>query len=216
MIPPLSIWKLEHPGLKWPGDDIIKDLRLAVVLAFNEGRLNHQPCGHEYGVAHHFDYEHPLSVVFICYPHHTQFHHWLRTRWLQASNPLYTQEFHDQLLQEFHDSYRAPGLPWSETASMDLLRLGRMTRKGPRVVRTTISQVRSAILAPEWDRFPKQGECLHGLAGTTWTELINSGHVKSIVIRKGNASRGIRLVSLTSYRAYLRSLEQQQSASSLK
>jgi hypothetical protein len=31
---------MEHPGLKWSGDDIIKDLRLAVSLAFNEGRLN--------------------------------------------------------------------------------------------------------------------------------------------------------------------------------
>ena len=167
MIPPLFIWKMEHPDLKWPGDDIIKDLRLAVNLAFNEGRLNQQPCvicGHEYGIAHHSDYEHALFVVSICYPHHTQFHHWLKTRWLQSSNLKYTQAFHDQVLQEFRDSYHAPGLPWSEPVSMDLLRLGRVARKGPQVVRRkTIAQVRSTILAPEWDRFPAQGEQLHGL-----------------------------------------------------
>jgi hypothetical protein len=110
MIPPLSIWKMEHPGLKWPGDNIIKDLRLAVNLALSERRLNQQPCvicGHEYGVVHHSDYERALFVVSICYPHHTQFHRWLKTRWLQSSNPKYTQEFHDQVLQEFCDSFRA-------------------------------------------------------------------------------------------------------------
>jgi hypothetical protein len=63
----------------------------------------------------------------------------------------------------------------------------------------------------EWERLPKAGHRLHGLARTTWIELINAGHIKSVVIRKGSASRGIRLISLPSYRAYLRSLEEPQS-----
>jgi hypothetical protein len=68
----------------------------------------------------------------------------------------------------------------------------------------------------DWVRLPKAKTRLNGLARTTWIELINSGHVKSVTIRKGNAKRGIRLVSMASYRAHLRRLEQQQSASSLK
>jgi hypothetical protein len=64
----------------------------------------------------------------------------------------------------------------------------------------------------EWGRLPKAKHRLEDLSRTTWMELIYAGHVKSVVIRKGAAQRGIRLVSLTSYRNYLRSLAQQQTA----
>jgi hypothetical protein len=64
----------------------------------------------------------------------------------------------------------------------------------------------------DWVRLPKAKGRLHGLARTTWIELINSGHVKSVTIRKGNAERGIRLISMASYRQYLLTLQAEQQA----
>ena len=58
----------------------------------------------------------------------------------------------------------------------------------------------------DWLRLPKPGLRLWGLSRTTWCELCESGAVKSIVLRKRHAQRGIRLIFKPSAEAYLRGL----------
>jgi hypothetical protein len=58
----------------------------------------------------------------------------------------------------------------------------------------------------DWLRLPKPKQRLWGMSRTTWCELCESGAVKSIVIRKRHAARGIRLVFKPSAEAYLKSL----------
>lgn len=63
-------WRLKHP-----------DRRLAqqkVAYAIQTGALKQEPCwvcGETKVHAHHPDYSHPLSVVWLCAEHHKQAHH---------------------------------------------------------------------------------------------------------------------------------------------
>ena len=58
----------------------------------------------------------------------------------------------------------------------------------------------------DWLRLPKPKQRLWGLSRTTWIELLDSGKVNGITLRKGFARRGIRLVFKPSAEAYLRGL----------
>jgi hypothetical protein len=58
----------------------------------------------------------------------------------------------------------------------------------------------------DWVRMPKPKERLKGLSRTTLLELIEAGHVKSIVIRKGQSRKGIRLIFLPSLLSHFESL----------
>ena len=55
----------------------------------------------------------------------------------------------------------------------------------------------------DWVRMPKPKERLCGLSRTTLGELIESGDLKSAVIRKPGSQKGIRLIYLPSLAAYL-------------
>jgi hypothetical protein len=74
---------------------------------------------------------------------------------------------------------------------------------------------KGANVKPEWVRLPSPRErCpITGLSRSTMTELCvpgpandNTPPVRSVVIRKRNATRGIRLISYDSLTAYLASL----------
>lgn len=58
----------------------------------------------------------------------------------------------------------------------------------------------------DWLRLPKPKQRLWGLSRTTWIELMDSGKVKGITLRKKHAQRGIRLIFRPSAEAYLKSL----------
>lgn len=58
----------------------------------------------------------------------------------------------------------------------------------------------------DWLRLPKPKQRLGGLSRTTWIELLDSGRVKGITLRKKHAQRGIRLIYRPSAEAYLESL----------
>jgi hypothetical protein len=58
----------------------------------------------------------------------------------------------------------------------------------------------------DWFRLPKPKQRLWGMSRTTWCELCESGAVRSIVLKKRHAQRGIRLVFRPSAEAYLKSL----------
>lgn len=58
----------------------------------------------------------------------------------------------------------------------------------------------------EWLRLPPPRGRLHGLSRTGWCELLDSGKVKGIILRKKHAKRGIRLIHRPSADTYLRSL----------
>ncbi len=63
----------------------------------------------------------------------------------------------------------------------------------------------SESIANEWVRLPKAGpnHRFWGLSRTTLTELCLSSQVRSTLIKKRGALRGIRLVYLPSLREYL-------------
>jgi hypothetical protein len=58
----------------------------------------------------------------------------------------------------------------------------------------------------DWFRLPKPKQRLWGMSRTTWCELCESGAVKSIVLKKRHAQRGIRLIFKPSAEAYLKGL----------
>lgn len=58
----------------------------------------------------------------------------------------------------------------------------------------------------QWMRLPPTGGRLDGLSRTSWRELLDSGAVKGITIRKPHAKRGIRLIYKPSADAYRNSL----------
>jgi len=58
----------------------------------------------------------------------------------------------------------------------------------------------------DWLRLPKPRARLWGLSRTTWNELLDSGKVRGITIRKRNAQRGIKLIFRPSAETYLRGL----------
>jgi hypothetical protein len=70
------------------------------------------------------------------------------------------------------------------------------------------SNVPPAILATitsEWMRLPKAGARFWGLSRTTLNDLCLEGKVRSVLIKKRYAMRGIRLIFLQSLRDYLNS-----------
>lgn len=58
----------------------------------------------------------------------------------------------------------------------------------------------------DWLRLPKPRSRLWGLARTTWNELLDSGQVKGITLRKRDAQRGIKLIYRPSAESYLKGL----------
>jgi hypothetical protein len=58
----------------------------------------------------------------------------------------------------------------------------------------------------DWLRLPRPRQRLWGMSRTTWSELCESGAVKSIVLRKRHAQRGIRLIFKPSAESHLKSL----------
>jgi hypothetical protein len=58
----------------------------------------------------------------------------------------------------------------------------------------------------DWRRLPRPKTRLAGLSRTTWNELLDTGLVKGVTIRKRNAQRGIKLIYWPSAEAYLKSL----------
>jgi hypothetical protein len=58
----------------------------------------------------------------------------------------------------------------------------------------------------EWRRMPKPTQRLYGMTRTTLLELINDGHIRSVVIKKPGAVRGIRLIYMPSLMQFLDSL----------
>ena len=55
----------------------------------------------------------------------------------------------------------------------------------------------------DWVRLPKPRARFYGLSRTTLLELCEAGKIKSTVIRKRHALRGIRLLYLPSLREFL-------------
>ncbi len=58
-------------------------------------------------------------------------------------------------------------------------------------------------VADEWVRLPKPREKFMGMSRTTLFELCLQGKIRSIVIKKRYAVRGIRLIHLPSLRQFL-------------
>jgi hypothetical protein len=58
----------------------------------------------------------------------------------------------------------------------------------------------------DWLRLPKPRQRLWGMSRTTWNELLDSGKVHHIDIRKPHAQRGIKLIYRPSAEAYLKGL----------
>ena len=58
----------------------------------------------------------------------------------------------------------------------------------------------------DWIRLPKPKERLGGLSRSTWRELLDSGKVRGLTLRKSNARRGIRLIHKPSAEQYLTTL----------
>jgi hypothetical protein len=56
-----------------------------------------------------------------------------------------------------------------------------------------------------WRRLPKQKQRLEGLSRTTVLEQVYRGNIKSAVIRKGKAKRGIRVIYMPSLYKFLES-----------
>jgi hypothetical protein len=66
-----------------------------------------------------------------------------------------------------------------------------------------------ALPGEEWVRLPKPKSRFWGLSRTTILEMVQRGDVKSCVIKKRHAIRGIRLVFLPSLRDALNRLADQ-------
>jgi hypothetical protein len=61
-----------------------------------------------------------------------------------------------------------------------------------------------APMKPEWLRIPDAIR-VSGIGRSTLYELISSGAIKSVLIRKRGCQRGIRLISADSLRTYIQS-----------
>lgn len=62
---------------------------------------------------------------------------------------------------------------------------------------------KAAFPAEEWIRLPKPRSRFWGLSRTTLLEMCDRGEIKSTVIKKKHAMRGIRLIYLPSLQAAL-------------
>lgn len=73
----------------------------------------------------------------------------------------------------------------------------------------TYATVQPVLARPEYVRLPRTGEkeTFTGLGRSKLWEILQSGRVKSICLRKPGALRGARLIQLDSLLAYLASME---------
>ena len=72
------------------------------------------------------------------------------------------------------------------------------------------AEIPSDLQNESWVRMPKPKERLLGLSRTTLLELIQLGKIKSVVIRKRHAQRGIRLLFLPTLLSHLEDLHLEQ------
>jgi hypothetical protein len=61
-----------------------------------------------------------------------------------------------------------------------------------------------STMKPEWLRIPDAIR-MSGVGRSTLYNLLNSGHIKSVVLRRRGCQRGIRLIGADSLRAYIES-----------
>lgn len=71
------------------------------------------------------------------------------------------------------------------------------------------------LLGEEWGRLPKPRARFNGLSRTTLLEACERGDIRSCVIKKRNAIRGIRLIYLPSLYEYLERLASETMGDSL-
>ena len=88
---------------------------------------------------------------------------------------------------------------------------GNTGAKFPRALKTTFQEGNSS--QAEFIRLPAPRTrcCLTGLSRTSLNELVESGAVRSVTLRKPGARRGIKLINRASLLDYLHGLEQEQS-----
>lgn len=73
----------------------------------------------------------------------------------------------------------------------------------------TVASGQPIIARPEYIRLPKQGQACPwtGLGRSKLWEILQTGRVRSVCLRKPGALKGARLVNLESLLCYLRALE---------
>lgn len=64
----------------------------------------------------------------------------------------------------------------------------------------------------QWMRMPRPGTRFYGLCRTTLDQLCMRGTIRSAVVKKPGAVRGIRLLYLPSLETYLNTLSEEQKA----
>lgn len=73
-----------------------------------------------------------------------------------------------------------------------------------------IKQKEAELASEHWIRLPKPGDRFYGLCRSTLDQLCIRGTIRSAVIKKPGAVRGIRLMYLPSFQEYLNGLSQEQ------
>lgn len=75
----------------------------------------------------------------------------------------------------------------------------------------TVASGQPIIARPEYIRLPKQGQPCPwtGLGRSKLWEILQTGRVRSICLRKPGALKGARLINLESLLGYLRSMEEE-------
>jgi hypothetical protein len=113
MIPPYSVWERTRNG-PYPRF-VIDDVPVVIRKAFKTGQLKRQPCvvcGRENGDVHHFDYERPLDVTFLCQRHHNELHRCLTECFRYWRPRQYTRSLHEKVLQKVRHKWIEPELPF--------------------------------------------------------------------------------------------------------
>jgi len=76
------------------------------------------------------------------------------------------------------------------------------------------TKLKEAELANEhWVRLPRPGDRFYGLCRSTLDQLCLRGTLRSVVLKKPGAIRGIRLLYLPSLDGYLHNLSEEQKSS---
>jgi hypothetical protein len=76
-------------------------------------------------------------------------------------------------------------------------------------------KIPSHFSSEDWERLPPPKGRLCGLSRTTLFELVEQGEIKSAVIRKPGAQKGIRLIFMPSLAAYLETCVEEPKVKSL-
>lgn len=82
--------------------------------------------------------------------------------------------------------------------------------------RNESESIRNDSVPEPWGRLPKPKGRLWGLSRTTILEMCERGEIKSIVIKKRGASRGIRLICMQSFADSLEKRAVEYSKSTIK